>query len=86
MIDVGIIGPNGIGPLSRKPIDIATPFDPTVPPKDVQIELLEHSLKPMIVISWKASCHSIQQSYKVSKFLLKVNFVDIMLNKFNNNK
>jgi len=65
MIDVGIIGPNGIGPLSKRPLNINTPFDPTVPPKDIKIEQLEHSVKTMILISWKSSCHSVQQSYKV---------------------
>lgn len=68
MIDVGIIGPNGIGPLSKRPLDIITPFDPTVPPKDIKIEQLEHTLKAMILISWKASCHPVQQSYKVKYF------------------
>lgn len=68
MIDVGIIGPNGVGPLSKRPLDIITPFDPTVPPKDIKINELEHTLTPKIVISWKASCHPVQQSYKVSKF------------------
>lgn len=66
MIDVGVIGPNGIGPLSKRPFNIITPFDPTVPPKDIKIELLQHSSDPMILISWKASCHPVQQSYKVS--------------------
>uniref|UniRef100_A0A2S2QL46 Sortilin-related receptor n=1 Tax=Sipha flava TaxID=143950 RepID=A0A2S2QL46_9HEMI len=65
-IDVGIIGPNGIGPLSKRPLEITTPFDPTVPPKDIKIEPMEHSTKAMIIISWKASCHSVQQSYKVN--------------------
>lgn len=65
-IDVGIIGPNGIGPLSKSPLEIITPFDPTVAPKDIKIEPIEHSTKTMIIISWKASCHSVQQSYKVS--------------------
>lgn len=74
MIDVGIIGPNGIGPLSKRLLDISTPFDPTVPPKDIKIERLEHTLKAMILISWKASCHPVQQSYKVEIF--KVNFND----------
>jgi hypothetical protein len=27
---------------------------------------MEHSTKAMIIISWKASCHSVQQSYKVN--------------------
>lgn len=71
MIDVGIIGPNGIGPLSKRPFDIKTPFDPTVPPKDIKIEPMDSEVKAMIVISWKASCHpspQSQQSYKVNKF------------------
>lgn len=70
MIDVGVIGPNGIGPLSKRPFTIITPFDPTVPPKDIQIELLEHTSEPMILISWKASCHPVQQSYKVRTVLI----------------
>lgn len=65
VIDVGIIGPNGIGPLSKKPLDIITPFDPTVPPRDIKIEEIEDSRNPMIIISWKAACHPVQQSYKV---------------------
>lgn len=65
MIDVGVIGPNGIGPLSKRPFNIITPFDPTVPPKDIRIEQLQHSSDPTILISWKASCHPVQQSYKV---------------------
>jgi len=68
MIDVGVIGPNGIGPLSKIPSNIKTPFDPTVPPKDIKIEQLEHTNQPMILISWKASCHPVQQSYKVRTF------------------
>lgn len=68
MIDVGIIGPNGIGPLSKKPFEIITPIDPTVPPKDIRVEQLEHKIKPMIRISWKASCYPIQQSYKVKNY------------------
>lgn len=68
MIDVGVIGPYGIGPLSKKPMNIITPFDPTVPPKDIKVEQLEHLLQAMIVISWKASCHPVQQSYKVITF------------------
>lgn len=79
IIDVGVIGPNGVGPLSKKPIDIVTPFDPTLPPKDIRIEQLEHSLKPMITISWKASCHHpVQpslQSYKVC--ILKIILYDL---------
>lgn len=69
-IDVGIIGPNGIGPLSKRPLEITTPFDPTAPPKDIKIELMEHSIKAMIIISWKASCHSVQQSFKVRVIVL----------------
>lgn len=69
MIDVGIIGPNGVGPLSKKPLDIITPYDPTVPPKDIKVEQIEHSTKVMILISWKASCHPVTQSYKVSILL-----------------
>lgn len=70
MIDVGIIGPNGIGPLSKRPLDIITPFDPTVPPKDIKIEQLDNTLKAVILISWKASCHPVQQSYKVGTFTI----------------
>lgn len=70
MIDVGIIGTYGIGPLSKTPLDIITPFDQTVPPKDIKIEPGEHKDYPMIVISWKASCHPVQQSYKVNTFLI----------------
>jgi len=68
MIDVGIIGPNGIGPLSKRPLDIITPFDPTVPPKDIKVEQVQHPQKNMIIITWKASCHPVQQSYKVKTF------------------
>lgn len=73
-IDVGVIGPNGIGPLSKSPFDIITPFDPTVPPKDIKIELIEDQSK--IIITWKASCHpSVQQSYKVKTIVYNsVNF------------
>jgi len=77
IIDVGIIGPNGVGPVSNRPINIVTPFDPTLPPKDIRIEQLEHSLKPMIAISWKASCHPVQQSYNVCIF--KVILYGLML-------
>lgn len=70
MIDVGIIGTYGIGPLSKRPLDIITPFDPTVPPRDIKIELAEHTDTPMIIISWKASCHPVQQSYKVKIYFL----------------
>ncbi|XP_050528252.1 sortilin-related receptor-like isoform X2 [Daktulosphaira vitifoliae] len=66
MVDVGIIGPIGVGPLSKKPLDIVTPFDPTVPPKDIKVEQIKNSLKAMVIISWKASCHPVQQSYRVS--------------------
>ncbi|XP_050441242.1 sortilin-related receptor-like isoform X2 [Adelges cooleyi] len=66
MIDVGIIGPLGVGPLSKRPLDIVTPFDPTIPPKAIKVEQLVGSPKPMIVISWRASCHPVQQSYKVN--------------------
>lgn len=68
MIAVGIIGPNGIGPLSMSPTTIVTPFDPTAPPKDIKVEQMEHRVKAMVVISWKASCYSVQQSYIVNIF------------------
>lgn len=83
-IDVGIIGPNGIGPLSKKPLDIITPYDPTVPPKDIKVEQIEHSTKVMILISWKASCHPVTQSYKVS-ILFKSTMVRLVLCIFNFN-
>jgi len=80
MIDVGVIGPNGIGPLSKRPFTIITPFDPTVPPKNIKIEQLEHTSQPMILISWKASCHPVQQSYKVRTFKIIFYNINVDLN------
>lgn len=95
MIDVGVIGPYGIGPLSKKPLSIGTPFDPTVPPKEIKIIQLEHTVKPMITISWKASCYPVQQSYKVITFkiiflpliLVKISYyINFKVNIFESNK
>jgi hypothetical protein len=66
-IEVGVLGPGGVGPLSGSPLSTHTPPDPLAPPKDVSVGPL--SLKDMLVqVSWRAPCDLIQQplTYNVS--------------------
>lgn len=57
VVSVGIVGPIGPGPLGRNPLKLDTPYNNTLPPKELNVDIsgTGHNSSEMI-IQWKHSC------------------------------
>jgi hypothetical protein len=65
LVDVGVIGPFGMGPMSS-PKQIQTAMDERAPPKELQIRTTNDILS--LVLAWKAPCPALEKpiAYNVS--------------------
>jgi len=66
LIDVGLVSPQGVGPLTESPKQIITRMDENAPPKDVKI--VEIGSNMQVRVTWKAPCPVLETplSYNVS--------------------
>ncbi len=67
-IDVGLVGPEGLGPLTENPLKIQTMMDDKAPPKNLNVIYQHDSTERLkIDVSWDASCKVLQKplSYDV---------------------
>lgn len=64
VVSVGIVGPIGPGPLGRNPLKLDTPYNNTLPPKELTVDIsgTSHNSSEMI-IQWKHSCALESSSY-----------------------
>lgn len=64
LVSVGIVGPVGPGPLGRNPLKLDTPYNNTLPPKELTVDITESShLYSEMKIQWKHSCSLETSSY-----------------------
>ncbi|XP_055591990.1 sortilin-related receptor-like [Uranotaenia lowii] len=61
LISVGIVGPIGPGPLGRNPLKLDTPYNNTLPPKELNVDINDTSHE--MIIQWKHSCSLESSSY-----------------------
>lgn len=68
---VGLVGPLGLGPLSREPQSIITQFNPKAAPKNLRVLTDPHNNTAMSV-TWSAPCSVMTQSipYEVSVLVI----------------
>ncbi|XP_058466286.1 sortilin-related receptor-like [Malaya genurostris] len=64
LVSVGIVGPIGPGPLGRNPLKLDTPYNNTLPPKELTVDISETSqIYSEMIIQWKHSCSLESSSY-----------------------
>ncbi|KAF6211596.1 hypothetical protein GE061_012109 [Apolygus lucorum] len=60
MIDVGLVGPLGSGPLTAAPVTVTTGNDPQAPPKRLAAVLDRHN-DTLLDVSWSSSCFNMSE-------------------------
>lgn len=64
VVSVGIVGPIGPGPLGRNPLKLDTPYNNTLPPKELNVDIVETSqIYSEMIIQWKHSCSLESSAY-----------------------
>lgn len=69
LFDVSIVGPDGIGPLTERPVTVRTKMDELAPPKRVSVKYFHDSPDRLSVnVTWNAPCSVLDKplSYDVS--------------------
>ncbi|XP_038113433.1 sortilin-related receptor [Culex quinquefasciatus] len=90
LVSIGIVGPIGPGPLGRNPLKLDTPYNNTLPPKELTVDISDSSqINSEMIIQWKHSCSlesSAYPNYIISVRELKKNSTTLVNVKSSANK